>query len=282
MKRKYIFIVLILLMFLLILTGCEQNQESNVVNSVSISNEQNNNEKKDIPKKKQSKPVNFVENFDYKTAAEKQMAMPKEGETIAIIKVKDFGEMKVKFFEDVAPNAVANFTTHAKNGYYNGHIFHRVINEFMIQGGDPTGTGFEGESIWGEGFGTELSQGAAPYRGSLCMAMSSQPNSIGSQFFITQANYSKDMEDMMKNGGYPEGILEQYRKYGGYFSLYLQYTIFGQVFEGLDVLDKIAAVETESVPVVINGVSYGSQMQDDKPVEDVVIEEIEITAYKAN
>lgn len=283
MKRKYISIVFILLTCLLILTGCEQNQGTNVINSATtIPQAQNNNKKNNIPDKKQSKPVNFVENFDYKTAAEKQMSLPKDGEMVAIIKVKGFGEMKVKFFEDVAPNAVANFTTHAKNGYYDGLIFHRVINEFMIQGGDPTGTGFEGESIWGEGFGTELSQSAAPYRGSLCMAMSSQPNSIGSQFFITQANYSKDMEDMMKKGGYPEGLLEQYRKYGGYFSLYLQYTVFGQVFEGLDVLDKIAAVKTESVPVVIDGVSYGAGTQDDKPVEDVIIEEIEITTYKAN
>ena len=77
---------------------------------------------------------------------------PKKGETIAIIKVKDYGEIKLKFFKDEAPKAVENFLTHAKNGYYNGQIFHRVINEFMIQGGDPTGTGTGGESIWKEPF----------------------------------------------------------------------------------------------------------------------------------
>ena len=61
-------------------------------------------------------------------------------------------EIKLKFFKDEAPKAVENFLTHAKNGYYNGQIFHRVINDFMIQGGDPTGTGTGGESIWKEAF----------------------------------------------------------------------------------------------------------------------------------
>ena len=77
---------------------------------------------------------------------------PKKGETIAIINVKNFGEIKLKFYKDEAPKAVENFLTHAKNGYYNGQIFHRVINDFMIQGGDPTGTGTGGESIWKEAF----------------------------------------------------------------------------------------------------------------------------------
>jgi len=194
--------------------------------------------------------------------------------------VKNFGEMKVKFFDKIAPKAVENFVTHAKNGYYNGLTFHRVINEFMIQGGDPTATGTGGESIWGTGFGTELAQELVPYRGSLCMAMSSQPNSIGSQFFITQANYSENMNSLLKQGGYPTGLLNEYKQYGGYLSLYLQYTVFGQVYEGLDVLDKIATTKTESVPMIIDGINYGTQ--DDKPVEDVIIEKIEVTTYKEN
>ena len=263
MKKIYITLVaLIMIGMLFILTGCSntkttsKNTTKNKTNTANVANTSQNE---------------TVEEVDYKAAAEKQMAMPQEGETIAIIKVKNFGDIKVKFFEDIAPKAVENFTTHAKNGYYDGITFHRVINEFMIQGGDPLETGTGGESIWGTGFGTELDETLVPYRGSLCMAMSSLPNSIGSQFFITQANYSETMEQYMKKGGYPTDLLEQYKNYGGYLSLYMQYTVFGQVYEGIDVVDSIAKVETETTA---NG-------QEDKPVEDVVIETIEVTTYKA-
>ena len=267
MKLKYISIIIIGIISLFVLTGCESKE--NVENN-SIKENQNSN----TASQTETTP------FSYKTAAENQMAMPEEGETVAIIKVKDYGEMKVKFFEKIAPKAVENFITHSKNGYYNGLTFHRVINEFMIQGGDPEGTGFGGESIWGDGFGPEIARELVPYRGSLCMAMSSKPNSIGSQFFITQANYSEDMNSLLKQGGYPAELLEEYKAYGGYMSLYLQYTVFGQVYEGLDVLDKIATAKTHSVPLVVDGIDYGNQ--EDKPVEDVVIENIEITTYKAN
>ncbi|MBR3152652.1 MAG: peptidylprolyl isomerase [Clostridia bacterium] len=193
------------------------------------------------------------------------MAMPEKGETIAIMHVKGYGDIKFKFFKDVAPKAVENFLTHAKNGYYNGLTFHRVINEFMIQGGDPTGIGTGGESIWGEGFGTELDESIVPYRGSLCMAMSSLPNSIGSQFFITQAHFNQERESYFKAYGLDDGLWETYKKYGGdILSLYMKYTVFGQVIEGMDVVDKIAAVKTGA---------------NDKPVEDVIIESIDVTEY---
>ena len=208
--------------------------------------------------------------MDFKTAAEHQMSMPEDGETIAIMHVKNFGDIKFKFFKDVAPKAVENFLTHAQEGYYDGVTFHRVINEFMIQGGDPTATGAGGESIWGENFQKEVDYEYVPYRGSLCMASSSL--GIGSQFFITQANYSEDMEVTIKNSGYPEALIEQYKNYGGYLSLYMQYTVFGQVFEGMEVVDQIASVETK--------LSNSNEMS--KPVEDVVIESIEVTTYKSN
>ena len=208
--------------------------------------------------------------MDLKTAAEHQMSMPEDGETIAIMHVKNFGDIKFKFFKDVAPKAVENSLTHAQEGYYDGVTFHRVINEFMIQGGDPTATGAGGESIWGENFQKEVDYEYVPYRGSLCMASSSL--GIGSQFFITQANYSEDMEVTIKNSGYPEALIEQYKNYGGYLSLYMQYTVFGQVFEGMEVVDQIASVETK--------LSNSNEMS--KPVEDVVIESIEVTTYKSN
>lgn len=263
MKKVILIILICVILFagLLILTGCSNNSaEDSTTNQRATSNNENSNNSTN----NQSITVN------YEKAAEAQMSKPQNGDTIAIIKVKDFGEIKVKFFADVAPKAVENFTTHAKEGYYNGLTFHRVINEFMIQGGDPKGDGTGGESIWGEGFGTELSPELVPYRGSLCMAMSSLPNSIGSQFFITQANYSETMANYLNQAGYPSELIEQYKIYGGYLSLYMQYTVFGQVFEGMDVVDAIAKVETETT----------ASGQEDKPVQDVVIETIEVTTYQ--
>lgn len=168
-----------------------------------------------------------------------------------------------------APITVQNFKDLVSKKFYDGLIFHRVISGFMIQGGDPLGTGYGGESIWGEGFGTELDYKLFPYKGALCMAMSSQPNSIGSQFFIEQQNPSEFMATQMKTSGYPDGLVEAYTKYGGSPHIYLQYTVFGQVFEGIDIVDKIAKetkVEDDN----------GTVLKENQPI----IESIEITTYK--
>lgn len=260
---KILLLVFVLVAMLIVLTGCE-GESTKIVKS--------NNSNSSSNAKNTSNTANDTENgegeiklsdIDFKTAAEKQMSMPNTGDTIAIMHIKDYGDVKFKFFEDVAPKAVENFLTHAKEGYYNGLTFHRVINEFMIQGGDPKGDGTGGESIWGEGFGTELDYTLVPYRGSLCMAMSSLPNSIGSQFFITQAHYSEEMYSYLKNS-LPVTLMNEYKEYGGYLSLYMQYTVFGQVYEGMDIIDKIAAVETD---------------ENDQPLTDVIIESIEVTTY---
>ena len=256
--KKVLSFGFIMIIVLVLLTGCENSSNNMNVNSTNTSQSNSNTSKKN---ESNGGPLDM---YDFKTAAEKQMQLPKVGEQIAIMHIKDYGDVYMKFFPDVAPKAVENFVTHSKKGYYNGLTFHRVINEFMIQGGDPKGDGTGGESIWGKGFGTELDYSLVPYRGSLCMAMSSLPNSIGSQFFITQANYSEQMAQTLKIYGYPEKLLEQYKTNGGYLSLYMQYTVFGQVFKGMDVVDKIAKVKTNS---------------SDKPEKDVVIESIEITTY---
>ena len=106
----------------------------------------------------------------------------KKGDVIATIKT-NFGSIRVKMLPEAAPKAVENFLTHARNGYYNGIIFHRVINDFMIQGGDPTGTGMGGESIWGDPFEDEFTPDARNFRGALSMA-NAGPGTNGSQFFI--------------------------------------------------------------------------------------------------
>ena len=211
--------------------------------------------------------------IDYMANAEKQMAKPEKGETIAVIHVADFGDITVKFFDDVAPKAVENFVTHAKEGYYDGVTFHRVIDEFMIQGGDPEGTGAGGESIWGTGFEEEIDDSLVPYRGSLCMASSGVgTSSLGSQFFITQANPSEEMTQTLTQYGYDEGLIEAYKKYGGYMSLNGQYTVFGQVIDGMDVVDKIA-----KTPVKENDMG-----EESSPEDPVVIESIEVTTYQGD
>lgn len=213
---------------------------------------------------------NEVDEVDYMANAEKQFAEPEEGETIAVMHVKGFGEITFKFFDDVAPKAVENFLTHAKEGYYDGVKFHRVMNEFMIQSGDPEGTGAGGESIWGEGFEEEIDESILAYRGSLCMASTGYGmSSLGSQFFITQANPDSEMASMLELYGYPTGLIEAYNQYGGYMSLNGQYTVFGQVIDGMDIVDKIASVKVTE--------SETGEMS--VPVEDVVIEKIEVKEY---
>lgn len=171
------------------------------------------------------------------------------------------GPIKIKLFPEIAPKTVENFITHAENGYYDGIIFHRVIKDFMIQGGDPTGTGMGGESIYGATFEDEFSPQAFNLRGALSMA-NAGPATNGSQFFIVQAsNLPGGLAEQLKGAGFPEEIIKAYEEMGGTPHLDQRHTVFGQVIEGMDTVDAIADVEK------------GPQ---DKPVEDVVIKSIEI------
>ena len=150
----------------------------------------------------------------------------------AIVKT-NLGDMTIEFFTDDAPMTVNNFVTLAKDGYYDGVIFHRVISGFMIQGGDPSGTGHGDYGKYpGYEFEDELDNPRPYEKGILAMA-NRGTNTNGSQFFIMHVDYP----------------------------LPYNYTIFGNVIDGLDVIDKIAAVQTDSA---------------DKPLEDVVISTVEI------
>ena len=145
----------------------------------------------------------------------------------------NMGDISIEFFTNDAPLTVNNFINLSKDGYYNEVIFHRVINGFMIQGGDPSGTGHgEMGKYPGYKFEDELNNNQPYEKGILAMA-NAGPNTNGSQFFIMHVDYP----------------------------LPYQYTIFGKVTDGLDIVDKIASVETA---------------EGDRPVSDVVIESIEI------
>ena len=151
----------------------------------------------------------------------------------ALIKT-NFGDIKVEFFTKDAPKTVNNFITLSKDGYYDNVIFHRVISGFMIQGGDPSGTGHGDYGKYpGYEFEDELNNQIPYSKGVLAMA-NRGPNTNGSQFFIMHVDYP----------------------------LPYNYTIFGNVLEGIDVVDKIASVDTDS---------------SDRPLEDVIISTVEIS-----
>lgn len=196
-----------------------------------------------------------------------QLSMPSKGDMVAIM-TTNRGVIKIKLFPNEAPKTVENFTTHAKNGYYEGIIFHRVINDFMIQGGDPTGTGRGGESIWGAPFADEFDINLHNLNGALSMA-NAGPNTNGSQFFIVQASsvdsrLLSQMKQIGEQGGFPEQTVADYEAVGGTPWLDFKHSVFGQVYEGMDVVNAIATTRVDML---------------DKPFEDIVIEKIEITEF---
>lgn len=233
-----------------------------------------------------------------------QLEMPKVGEEIAII-TTNYGDIYIRFFPEAAPKAVENFKGLIKSGKYDNTIFHRVVNDFMIQGGDyenSNGTG--GDSIWGGSFKDEFDSKLFNIRGSLSMA-NAGVDTNGSQFFINQAKsdgfsradydydsvsalaqqyydsyvkqyvdfkeYYPTLQDFLEDGmgmatlsyTVPEEVWKLYEQNGGNISLDGAFrrkgghTVFGQVFRGMDVVDKIAAVEVDS--------------ETNKPLTDVVI-----------
>ena len=195
----------------------------------------------------------------------------------------NMGDITIQLYPEVAPKTVENFVTLAKKGYYNGLIFHRVIKDFMIQGGDPTGTGAGGESIYGAKFEDECSQELHNFRGALSMA-NAGPNTNGSQFFIVQSsqaptqdidalavqvacyellNDAKRRVQIMQEAleEYATEIAKKYAEVGGTFHLDFAHTVFGQVIDGMKVVDDIANVRTARA---------------DRPLHDVTIDSIDI------
>ena len=251
-----------------------------------------------------------------------QLEAPADGETVAIMHT-NMGDISIRLFPEAAPKTVENFLTLARQGKYNGVTFHRVINDFMIQGGDfEKGDGTGGSSIWGGKFEDEFNEKLMNLRGSLAMA-NAGPGTNGSQFFINQSNPSGTVESLKKTyesreqqlkaqcsleyynqlvayygtqitnmyptyadfyeENYygqvspvmefvPDEVWELYAQHGG--NIYLDgawryqggHTVFGQVYEGMDVVDAIAKVETGT---------------NDKPQADVIIESIDVVTYKA-
>lgn len=171
------------------------------------------------------------------------------------------GEIVVQLFEKLAPKTVKNFVELANKGYYDGVTFHRVIPDFMIQGGDPTGTGRGGESTYGHPFEDEFSDQLFNFNGALSMA-NAGPNTNGSQFFIVSNEHvPANMIDQMKMVGYPQAVIDYYQEHGGTPWLDHRHTVFGQVIKGMDVVQSISKVQRDQM---------------DKPKDDVVMEKVTI------
>lgn len=190
-----------------------------------------------------------------------QLHLDKQTGTTATIKTNK-GDITLQLFNNLAPKTVKNFVELAQDGYYDGVIFHRVIPNFMIQGGDPTGTGRGGKSIYGEQFEDEFSDQLFNLRGALSMA-NAGPNTNGSQFFIvTMDEVPAQMVGQLEAAGFPAEIIDAYKERGGTPWLDNKHTVFGHLVAGEDVAQAIQNVERDAA---------------DKPLEDVTIETIDIS-----
>ncbi len=194
---------------------------------------------------------------------------PVEGEKVAVLDIEGYGQVKIKLFPEQCPKGVENFENLINSGYYDGLTFHRVIKDFMIQGGDPTGTGGGGQSIWGKGFAQEINTGLRHFSGAVSYATAIDKLN-GSQFFIVTGltNIDSDHFDSLQtqyNKSYSDEVKELYYEKGGYPFLDGDYEVFGQVFEGLDICFEIASVATDS---------------SDKPTDEVVINYARMEEYK--
>jgi peptidylprolyl isomerase len=139
--------------------------------------------------------------------------------TLTAVFETNAGSIEIKLFPEIAPKAVSNLVGLIEKGYYNGIIFHRVIPEFMLQGGDPTGTGSGGQSLWGRNFEDEVRRDVKFDRKGLLAMANAGPGTNGSQFFITTAATPW---------------------------LHMKHTIFGEVTKGYDVVEKIEKTRTDT------------------------------------
>lgn len=221
-----------------------------------------------------------------------------ENDVFAIIHVRDYGDITVKLFPEIAPKAVERFMKLSLRGYYDGKNFHRVIEDFLVQGGSFAGDGYDGDVADGEYIDVEVSDYAKHFYGALCFAKNSKGNYC--QFYIVNNNEPQDIaqiaadiraqlddseissrmldEDKAYYEQYykelmaiPDTVREKYLEVGGDFQLDGEYTVFGQTIDGFDVLEAISRVE-----VVSGNISDDRAGTASKPLNDIVIDSIEI------
>lgn len=230
---------------------------------------------------------------------------PKEGDLIATFEIEEYGTIKAVLFPEAAPVGVENFQKLCEAGYYKDLTIHRVMEDFMFQGGSLNGDGTGGDALVNGGsFGIETAQNARHFYGALCYANAAGQNTT--QFYIVNSKTSLDdqialykenvtmcdtyikaysgndeavryynsLKDDLnasidKFNGYADDVKARYNEKGGAASLDGDYTVFGQVYEGFDVIDSITAVE-------VTDDGYGNIT---KPVKDIIIKNVYVSEY---
>ena len=207
------------------------------------------------------------------TSTERQFNTPADGDTIAIFDTS-LGEVRAVLYPDAAPMAVYNFVGLARSGYYDNTTIWRSEYGFAVQGGDATGTGTGGSTIWSNNpYPSEASADLKHYAGALCAAFAAGGDVTGgnSQFYFVTALpdsvSSSDRQAELTANGYTDAQIAAYAAVGGLPYLDNTDTVFGQVYQGMDVVDAIAAVDTD---------------ENDKPTEDVLIEKVELAVYSTS
>ncbi len=201
-------------------------------------------------------------------SSELQFTGPVPGDPIAIFDTS-MGEIRVVLYPDEAPMAVANFRGLCEQGYYNNTVFHRSVYGFVVQGGDASGTGLKGSTIWDNPYPAEFSTKLRHYAGALCAANSpDDPLSTASQFYFVQAipdKFEEETRTQLSQAGLSDSVLDTYEAAGGLPYLDYTDTVFGQVYEGLSVVDEIARTDTD---------------ENDRPLEDVVLNSVTLSTYE--
>lgn len=251
--RKLAALAMSIAMLTAVFTGCGDEENSSSAKTSGSESSESESSKSETPA-----AAGDVVNF----------TPPEKGEDIIVMTIKDYGDVKIKLFPEQAEKGVENFTSLAKDGYYDGLIFHRVINNFMIQGGDPLGNGTGGESKWGDKFDGGTSPDLTHVAGAVAYANSGSTATNGSQFYIvTGEKYDEaTLSDLTTYYGISmtDNTKKLYSELGGAPWLDGSYTIFGQVFDGLDIIFDIQGVATGA---------------NDKPEKDVVIEKVSVEKY---
>lgn len=213
--KKFCSILIISMLLMAICTGCGNQPTSDSGSSKQEQTAKLTDEPTAEPSPSESADASSVDDADSKTAAKKvDTSKQLSGKHHIEIEIKDYGTIKLELDADTAPITVTNFIKLAQDGFYDGLTFHRIISGFMIQGGDPEGTGFGGsdETIKGEFSNNGVENNIEHKRGVISMARSSLPDSASSQFFI-----------MHQDSPHLNG----------------DYAAFGEVTEGIEIVDKI-------------------------------------------
>ena len=195
---------------------------------------------------------------------ELQFRAPNHGDTIAVF-VTSKGTFKAVLYSDHAPLAVQNFIKLASSGFYDGMEFHRVISDFVVQSGDPA-TKEDGAPANVQPFRNEYSESLHHYPGALGMANDREDHNTTQFYVVKGTSVSKNLLDQLEQQGYSAPVIDAYKKHGGLPTLDNRYTVFGQVYEGMEIITKISNAKTD-----VN----------DRPRKAVTITSITIEIYEA-